>query len=196
MALTTLSEVKKVAQFTNEWDDADILTEIDIVEADIYDKYYLPKRSQFSIDTNYTQFYIAPTMIHEVIRIQVAVDSDVDPSGYLEIEEGDTTWIHDSPNNYITLASAFITAYENKIIRVRYTPKYANGMATYMVALNLIDPTIIVDGESSVSPLVTRIKQRIDFYKRQAKGKTILKSTEYSEFDKYEYISYSQSSLR
>lgn len=196
MAITTPTEVKKAAQLTNEWSDEEILTEIDIVESDLYNKYYLPKRSQFSIDSDYTDFYIYPERVHEVTRVQVSVDSDVDPSGFLEVATGSYTWSFTTPNNYITLDSSFITTYDTKIIRVQLVPKYANGMATYMTALNLVDPTTIIDGEENTPPLVTRLKSHLDYYKNEAKPKIILKSSDYDAYDKYDYISYNQSSLR
>ena len=196
MAISTITEVKKVAQFTSEWSDEEIETEIDISEVDIYDRYSLPKRSQFSIDSDYSTFYVSPEKVHEVIRVQVAVETDVDPSGYINVVTGSDTWLHTTPNKYISLGSDFISTYDNKIVRIQYTPNYANGMATYMTALSLVDPTTIVDGEENIPPLVARLKNHLDAYKKQAKPKSILKSSLYTDYDRYDYISYSQSSLR
>lgn len=196
MAITTPTEVKKAAQFTSEWSDEEILTEIDIVEADIYTKYYLPKRSQFSIDTDYSDFYIYPSKVHEIIRVQVSVDTSINASGYLDVATGSDTWTFTSPNNYISLGSDFITTYDSKIVRTQFIPKFANGMATYMTALNLVDPTTIIDGQNSTPPLVTRLKAHLDYYKNEAKPKIILKSSDYTDYDKYDYVSYDQTTLR
>jgi len=197
MTITTGSEVKAVAQLTNEYTDTEILTEIDIVEAELYNRYNLPKRSSFSIDDDYTDFYVSNDDVYDITRVQVSVDTAVDPSGYLTVATGSTTWTHTAPNNYITLAAAFITSYDTKSVRVQYIPKAHNLIATNTCALNLIDATTITDGENTIeAPLVTRIKDRITRYKMLVKPRTIVRSSAYSQYDNFDYESITQSNLR
>lgn len=196
MAITTISEVKKAGGLTSEYEDSEILSEIDAVEAIFYQKYSLPKRSKFIVDTDYTNFYIYPNKVHEITRLQVAVPTSIDISGYIEVESTSITWEHSPSNNFITLYPAFITSYENKTVRVQHIPKIYNLLAKYTVALNLLDTTSIVDGEDIVSTQITRIKDKINEYKLLLKPKNIKYSSNEEEFDKYDYISYTQSELR
>ena len=193
MAITNLIEVKNVGGLTNEYDDIDILTEIDLIEAELYQNYYLPKRSQFSIDTDYTNFYIYPEQIHEILRLEVSVDTTVDASGYIEIASGSTTWEYIPPNNYITLTSAFMGLYDAKIVRVRFTPKIFNLIAKNMVALNLIDTTMILEGKEITTPLATKLKERVTRYKKIIQPKGFIRSSTAEQYSKYDYVSYTQS---
>lgn len=197
MTITTGSEVKAAGQFSNEYTDDEILTEIDIVEAELYNKYSLPKRSSFTIDNDYTTFYISEDRVHEVKRVQVSVTTDIDPSGWLSVATGSNTWEHSSPDNYITLDSSFISQYDNKTVRVQYIPKIHNFIATDIVALNLITPTMITHGEDNIEvPQVTRLSNRINRYKKLLMPKVSLLSSTYSDFDEFSYPSISQVDFR
>jgi len=195
MAITTPDEVKQVAQLTNEYSDEEIKTEIDIVEAELYLAYYLPKRSSFAIDSDYTDFYIHTDKVHEVVRVLASVETSIDPSGYTEIGSP-TYWEHIPSNAFITLTSTAITTYDNKQIRVQYTPKIMNLLATNLTALNLIDQTTIVDGEETLTPLARRIKDRIKRYKMLTRSRTIQRSSAQVNYDVWEYTSVSQSDMR
>lgn len=196
MAITTGSEVKRVAQFSDEYQDEDYNIEIDIVEAELYGKYKLPKRSSFSIDDDYTVFYISDKPVKEVIRLQVNVETSIDPSGWLVIGS-DSNWSFTEDNNYITLEPSFISTYDTKLVRVQYIPKIFNLLASNIAALNLIDPTTITDGENTIeSPQITRIKNRIDRYKKIISPRIMAKSSVNSEYDTDGYISINQSSYR
>ena len=163
MAITTIEEIKFTAGLTNEFSDEEIETEIDLVEAELYERYFLPKRYQFSVNNDFTAFYIYPHRVHEIIRVQGGVETTVDPSGYTTIATG--SYSHATPNNYITLTTDTITKYDNKLIRVQHIPKVINLLATNTVALNLLDTTTVVDGEENIPPLITRIKDKIARYK-------------------------------
>jgi len=195
MVVTTVSEVKEIGDFTNEYTDDEILTEIDIVEAELYTKYRLPKRSSFFVDDDYTRFYISNNKVYDIVRLQVSVDTSVDPSGWLEVTGSDNfTFINDT--NYIDLTSSFIGSYNNKQVRVQYIPKIHNMLATNICALNLIDPTIITDGEETASPNITRIVNRINRYKKMLVPKSIIRSSTQVDFDEYDYVSINQSNFR
>lgn len=195
MVVTTVSEVKEIGDFTNEYTDDEILTEIDIVEAELYTKYRLPKRSSFFVDDDYTRFYISNNKVYDIVRLQVSVDTSVDPSGWLEVTGSDNfTFTNDT--NYIDLTSSFIGSYNNKQVRVQYIPKIHNMLATNICALNLIDPTIITDGEETASPNITRIVNRINRYKKMLVPKSIIRSSTQVDFDEYDYVSINQSNFR
>lgn len=194
MAVTTIEEVKFAGGLSNEFSDEEIESEIDLVEAEIYDRYFLPKRSQFVIDTDYVNYYIHTEKVHEIIRVQVSVDTTVDPSGYITLTSN--LYSHTAPNNYITLDSSVLSTYDTKIIRVQFIPKVINLMATSLVALNLTDASVIVDGERSTPPFIIRLREKIKRYRMILKPKTIIKSTENQDFDKYDYISLTQSDFR
>jgi hypothetical protein len=196
MAITTIQEVKFAGGFTSEYDDAEILTEIDIVEADLYTQYYLPKKAQFSVDLDYTEFYISEDPVHEIKRVQVAVETTVDPSGYSIVEEGSDTWTFISGTNYITLGSDFVNTYVNKIVRVQYIPKMMNRLATNIVAANLLDITTIVDGERITTPQGTKLLNKIQRYRDMLRPKTLVRSSLYSDYDPYDFDSPDQSRLR
>lgn len=196
MAITTVAEVKDRGSLTSEYSNEEILTEIDIVEAELYQKYQLPKRSQFTIDDDYTDFFIYPDKIYEIIRVQAQVETTEDPSGYISIGSDGVSWIHTAPNNYLTLGSDFITTYDTKLIRVRHIPKIFNLLAANIAALNLIDTTTVINGRPAEAPLATTIKDRIQRYKDILKPKGITRSSANAEFDKYDYVSYSQTELR
>jgi hypothetical protein len=195
MAITTVQEVKEVASLTSEYSEEEILSEIDIVEAELYQKYHLPKRSQFSVNKDYSNFYIYPTNVHEIIRVQGQVETTVDPTGY-QIIGSDSNWTFSTNNNFITLLPQAIENYGSKIIRVQHIPKIFNMIATNLVALNLIDTTTVINGESSDSPLAIKIKDRIDKYQELLKPKKMVKSSDEYDYNIYDYISYSQSDLR
>lgn len=196
MALTTPREVKFAAGITSEYTTSEIITEIDIVEAEFYQKYYLPKRSQFSIDDDYTEFYISDQPVHEVLRVQVAVDTSVDPSGYSIVAEGSTTWSFEPGTNYITLTSAFIGSYDSKVVRVQYIPKIYNLLATQVVAANLLDITTIVDGEQTTDPQTRKVLAKIRRFRDMLRPKGMTKSSVNQDFDPFEFISIDQSTLR
>ena len=195
MAITTGSEVKAAAQLTNEYTDEEILSEIDIVEAELYAKYTLPKRASFSVDSDYSDYFLNKDPIYEIVRLQGSVETTVDPSGYVTIDTGSYT--HTAPNNYITLDADLITEYDAKTMRVRYIPKIFNLLATAITALNLVDPTTISDGENNVeAPLVARLNARVKRYKELLKPKTMFRSSAQVNFDENEYVSVQQSDLR
>ena len=196
MALSNITEVKFIGGLTNEYTDSEILNEIASVEAILYKKYGLPKRSGFSIDSDYTDFYIFEDNVYEIIRVQVGVDTSVDPSGYLTVEESSTTWSYDSGNNFITLAPEFIALYENALVRVQHIPKTYNDITKNVAAYNLISVTAVVDQDGVTSPQLTVIKNRIDNYKMELKPKKISYSSKAESFDKYDYVSITQSNLR
>lgn len=195
MAITTVEEVRTAGQITSEYTDDEIFAEIDLTESELYDKYYLPKRSTFSIDNDYTEFYISNERVHEIVRLQISVDSSIDPSGWLTVQEGES-WFHISPNKYINLGDEFISTYDGTTVRVQYIPKILNRLATDLCAWNLISTTNIVDGESVDSPLTQRIRTRINRYKEILKPKKVNFSSNYEEFNKYDYISINQTDYR
>ena len=194
MAITTVEEIKFTAGLTNEFSDEEIETEIDLVEAELYQRYFLPKRYQFSVNNDYENFYIYPYNVHEIIRVQGSVDSTVDPSGYQTIATGSYSFT--TPNNYITLTTATINQYDNKLIRVQHIPKTINQLATNMVSLNLLDTTTVVDGEENIPPLITRIKDKIMRYKSLLKPRTIIKSSDNINFNENDYLSLTQGDYR
>ena len=87
--------------------------------------FFASKRSSFAIDSDYTDFYIHTDKVHEVVRVLASVETSIDPSGYTEIGSP-TYWEHIPSNAFITLTSTAITTYDNKQIRVQYTPKIMN----------------------------------------------------------------------
>jgi len=194
MTITTGSEVKEVGDFTNEYTDEEILTEIDIVEAELYMKYKLPKRSSFSLDSDYTRFYIYSDNVYDIIRVQVSVDSSVDPSGWQTVDSSNYTFQQNT--NYIDFNSSFVSTYDTKQIRVQFIPKIHNLLATNICALNLIDPTTITEGDESVNPSVTRLVQRINRYKKLLVPKTIFRSSALEDYDPYDYQSINQTDFR
>ena len=209
MAITDINKVRFAAQITDEYTDEEILSEIDLVEADLYSRYKLPKRSQFLIDDDYTDFYIYPEKVHEVTRLQVQVDTSIDASGWLTIDSQTgsslgvgsgtvytTNWSHDSPNNYITLSSNIISTYDTKNVRVQCIPYSMHNLATYQSALNLVDTTNIIDGERVDTPITAKLKNRIDRYKKLNMPRKVMFSSNYEAYDEYEYTTYSQSDLR
>ena len=161
----------------------------------MYERYHLAKRSSFTVDDDYTKFYIYPDRVHEIASVFVTVETSVDPSGWLEVGS-DNNWSHISPNNYITLTGSFISIYDAKTVRVRHIPKIFNNMATNEVARNLIETTSVVNGEELTNPLYTRIDDRITRYKADLRPRGIRRSSQNLEFDRYDYTSYSQSELR
>ena len=198
MAITTGSEIKALGGFSNEYTDAEIETEIDIVEAELYQKYNLPKKSSFVVDDDYTRFFISPQNkgVHEIIRVQAAVETSIDPSGYTAIGSDGSTWGFVTPNNYLDLESSFISTYDSKIIRVQYIPKIHNLLATGIAALNLMDVTTVTDGEGNLPPQVSRIMKHIGRLKKLLAPRNILFSKDSADFDEFEYVSYPQSNLR
>jgi hypothetical protein len=196
MAITTPTEVRFAGQITAEYTDDEILSEIDIVEAELYQKYHLPSRSQITIDPLYTEFFIYPNEIHEIVRAQVQVETTVNPSGYELVAEGSDTWSFGSPNNYVTLSGSFIALYPNKLMRYEHIPKIFNMIATNQAALNLIDSTSIVDGSTIDTPRAVKLKDKITRYKELLKPIGITRSSPYIDYDEYEYIAYNQLDLR
>jgi hypothetical protein len=196
MAITDTRQVTATGQLTNEYTSSEILTEIDIVEANLYDTYNLPKRAQVTLDTDYSNFYFSTDKVHEIIRVQVAVDTTVDPSGYITVEQAPDTWSFLKPNNYITFSDTFLNTYDAKLVRIQYIPLVYNTMATIITVLNLIDTVTIVDGEEQTPPLIGRLKGRLERLKRISKPKSIFKSSELVNYDKYDYISITQSNFR
>ncbi len=196
MTITTISEVKFAADLTSEYDDVDILNEIDLVESDLYDRYYLPKRSQITLSSDYNDYYFSKEKAHEIIRLQVAVDVSVDISGWLIVEEASDTWSFLNPNNFLTFDDAFLSTYDGQSIRIQYIPSNLHHIAKYQAALNLIDTVTIVDGEEQIPPLVTRIRARLQRYKDLIKPRFLIKSNISVEYDRYEYVSITQSNYR
>ena len=198
MAITTIDQVKAAAHLTDEYTDDEILLEIDIVTAELYNTYKLPKRNSFSLDEDYTDYYIYanPLGVHEIIRLQAQVETDVDISGYTTLSSSSTTWSHVPPNSYLTITSTMLSTYDTKSIRVQHIPKIYNLMATCQVALNLIDKTSIVDGENVATPQSTKLKEKLKRYKLILKPKGMTLSGPNLEYDPYEYISLTQSELR
>lgn len=194
MVITTAQEVRKVGQIGTEYDDTEILAEIDIVEAIYYDKYTLPKRSSFVLDPLYTTFYFSELPVIELLRVQVQVDTSVSPSGYINI--GSPLFTHVVPNNYIVASPTLMTSYTSKSVRCQYIPKIYSRMVALQVALNLINGTTIVNGAKVESPLSSRLKDQLNDLKDQLKPKGIRRSSEFETFDKYDYIAIDQVSLR
>ncbi len=196
MAITTIDEVKFTGGLTDEYADEEILSEIDLVESELYQKYYLPKRSSFSVDADYTVFYIYPDAVHEVIRVKVAVETSIDPSGYSLVESGSTTWEHIPPYNYLNLQAPFISTYDGNTVRIDSIPKIFNLIAKNTVALNLIETTTIIDGALVTTPLAQKLKDRIKRYTDIIKPKGFTKSSTNIDYDLYNYVSYTQTDLR
>lgn len=195
MVVTTDTEVKNVARLTNEFTTTEINTEIDIVTAELYSKYNLPKRSSFILDDEYTRFYISKEPVYDIIRIRAQVDTTIDPSGYTIIT-ATGSWSFIDGTNYIDVTQNFINAYDTKIIRIDYIPKIHNLIATNMAALNLIEETTITDGDEISTPQATKIKDRIQRYKDTLKPKTFIRSSVNDVYDPYEYISINQTDFR
>lgn len=195
MAITTVDEVKKVAQIVNEFTDDEILAEIDLVEAELYQKFRLPKRSSFSVDNDYTRFYISTDAVHEIKRVQVSVTTDISKSGYLEIGSP-TYYTFVVDNNYIDATGSLLTQYDNKLCRVQYIPRLLHLLATDITALNLMAQTTVVDGDDNLPPQVSRIKDRIMRYKRLLKPRRMILSGDYEDYDRYDYIGIDQVDFR
>lgn len=195
MVLTTGSEIKQVGSFSNEFTDIDYNTEIDIIEAELYDRYLLPKRSSFSIDNDYTRFFINDSKVYDIIRVRAQVSTDVDPSGYVVI--GSTgSWTFTNGTNYIDLEPSFIAEFDTKGIRVDHIPKIFNLLATDMAALNLLDGTTIVDGEEVTDPQSRKLMARSKRYKKIISPRIMIRSSTAVDFDPFEYVSLNQSDFR
>lgn len=191
MTITTGSEVKFAGQLTSEYTDEEILSEIDLVESMLYDKYSLPKKSSFTINDDFSTFYFSDSNVHEIIRVQVQVDTSIDPTGYLSIGSTGSTWDHVPQNRYFTLDPTFKTTYEGKKVRVQYIPDAYHRMATYQTALNLVDTTSIIDGQRVTTPLAQRITDKLNYYRNMVRPQFgILRSSLYVDYDENEYVDF------
>lgn len=196
MAITTVEEVRRVGQIAGDYTDEEIQEELEIVEAELYDRYTLPKRSQFSVDDDYTDFYIFPKEVHEIIRVQGAVETSVDPSGYTTLDVG-SDYTFTENNNHITLTTSAISEYDGDIMRVQHIPRVYSRIAAVQTALNLIDTTTIIDGENTTSPKAIQLMARLKRYKQSLfNGVRFQRSSPNEDFDKYDYVSYTQSNFR
>lgn len=195
MAITNPTAVREAAGLTTEYTDAEINTEIDFVEAELYRTHRLPKRSSYSVDDDYTNFYISNDDVHEITRMQVSVETTTDPSGWLAIGSPDY-YSFTEGNNYITATGSLISNYDTKLIRVQYIPQLLHLLATSTAALNLVDQTTIVDGEEVIPPQVTRLKAKITRLTRLLKPRKMIKSSDYVNYDRFDYESISQIDYR
>lgn len=194
MVLTTVAEVAFEGKISSEYSDDEILAEIDYVESDIYSKYFLPKRASFSVDDDYTKFYIYDKPVYSIESFQVQVDTDVDPSGFIEIGSTDN-WSFTSRTNYVTLTEAFISTYDSKLVRIKLIPYIYNRLGTYQAAVNLIDTDDISLGANIDSTRASKLLAKIKDIKAELSPKFI-KLNISTYYDKNEYVLYEQSSLR
>lgn len=194
MPITKPDEVRKAGGFTSEFEDSEIELEIDVVEAELYNRYFLPKRSKFTIDNDYINHFISYDKVYEIVGIDVS--DNAQPSGYRDISSGSDTFTFTSGTNFISFDTTFATENDGEIIRIRYIPKIHNLIAANQVALNLIIPTLVSNGEEGSSPQFTNLREKINRYKKILKPRSILKSSNHTEYDPYAYISIDQTTFR
>jgi len=193
--LTTVDEVKRQMDLTNEYSDGEIGSYITDVEYDIFMTYpNFKKYSEFEIEEEYDDVYY----IHErnsyyrPYKIVLVKQENTDLDAKWESISFDS-WELGFSEPTVTIPSAIQTGSDGVKYRVDWIPTIFNRLATLMTKQKLIERGITFSNSSPEAGPTEQIVDEINNLKGMlANKRKFVRSGEFAEYDPNEYISYEQ----
>ena len=192
--LCTASDVRRVAALSNEYSDAIIGSEIIDVSTEIFAQYKPIKRTYFLFDDKddnvpYLDYDFTGNngqrRVYKVIKVEVSVPTTIaDPPRVLLHEGSGSDYVTHLDIGSLVFGSDIVIEHINREVFVEWIPDEYRLMAAIMTALNLIDGSTIIDGESSTSPQVNKLLARLNRIKQSIKKAYTFNSSKYKCYAK------------
>ena len=193
--LTTVDEVKRQSDLTNEYSDEEIGSYITDVEYDIFMMYpNFKKYSEIKIDAKYDSTYYIQVRnsIYRPYKLSMVreEDSSLD-SQWKEIDSGSWVLGFDTPT--VTVPDSIQLGSDGVRYRIDWIPTIFNRLATLMTKQKLIERGIIFSNSSPEAGPTEQVSDEIDSLKAMLTGRRLfVRSSEYADYDPAEYVSYEQ----
>jgi len=193
--LTTVTEVKRIADLTNEYTDAEIGSYITEVEYDIFGLYpNFKKYSEITIASEYDDTYYIhnKNSVYRPYSITLVreEDTDLDANWY---EVVSTDWTANITSPTITVPSAVQSGSDTINYRIDWIPYTYNRLATLMTYKRLLAKGIIMSNTNPENPTSEAVDAEILMLKKQLMSRgNLTRSSVYATYDSTDYISYEQ----
>lgn len=193
--LTTVTEVKRQMDLTNEYSDEEIGSYITDVEYDIFAEYpNFKKYSEIEIASEYdSEYYIHnKNSIFRPYKIVLAreEDSDLD-AGWYNIDSGSWVLSFDKPS--VIVDTAIQIGSDGVKYRIDWIPTIFNRLATLMTKQKLIERGITFTNSGPDAGPTEQVISEIDSIKGLLTNRRkFVRSGEFTDYDPLEYVSYEQ----
>jgi len=193
--LTTVDEVKRQTDLTNEYEDSEIASYITDVEYDIFMLYpNFKKYSEFKIDSKYDNTYYIhlKNSIYRPYKLVLTREEDTSlDSGWKDVDSG--SWILNFNSATVSVPDAMQTGSDGIKYRIDWIPTIFNRLATLMTKQKLIERGIIFSNSSPEAGPTEQVVDEINNLKGMLTNRRLfVRSSEYANYDPTEYVSYDQ----
>lgn len=192
---TTVAEVKRVADLTNEYTDDEIGSYITDVEYDLIADYpNFKKYSEIKIDTDYDSTYYIHNRnsIFRPYKLVLVREANSDlASKWQNIDAGSWVTGFDAPT--VTVTDAIQTGSDSVAYRVDWIPSIFNRLASLMTKKKLIERGITFSNSTPDAGPTEQIDAEINDLKAKLSSRRLfVRSSEYADYDPLEYVEYEQ----
>ena len=179
--LTNVDKVKNVARIgaNSDINDTEIIKFIEDSDAELFEKYGNPvRRTAFLLDSGIGSTVYDFTgnrdPVHSIQEIRV----DGEP---VSMTTGSFTIGYN--NGFIKINLDFLNLNDGNKVSIDWIPKSFHVLSTYKSAMELIDSTIIIDGEDTINPLSRKLQMRLGSLEDAIRPKGAFRSSEYATYD-------------
>lgn len=193
--LTTVSDVKQIADLTNEYSTGEISAYITRIENELMIKYpNMEQYSEFEIETEYDDVYyihnknsvFRPYKITNVRK----KDTDLDANWVAEPYDDWTLGVFKAT---VTVPDSIQTGSDAETYRVDWIPIIYNRLATLLTYQRMLIKGIIISNSDPEGGPGAYLQDEIDELKNLLKSKgNLTRSSVYETYDPTEYVSYEQ----
>lgn len=193
--LTTVAEVKRNTDISNEYSNTEISAYITDVEYDIFMQYpNFKKYSEFEIESEYNSTYFIhnKNSIFRPYKIVLAKEENTNlDANWSIIDSSDWTLGFSEPT--VTVPSAIQTGSDGVTYRVDWIPTIFNRLATLMTKQKLIERGIIFTNSSPEAGPTEQIVDEINNLKSLLSNRSkFIRSSVYADYEPNDYVSYEQ----